>query len=76
MKIRTRSALIGTIASAASLAVLSIPTTAQAEPDFELGTPQANTTTMADEIRDLMKGNAFGYQFAIGGDAEEEDAGS
>lgn len=76
MKIRTRSALIGTIASAASLAVLSIPTTAQAEPDFELGTPQANTTTMADEIRDLMKGNAFGYQFAIAQDGllKQKDA--
>lgn len=76
MKIRTRSALIGTIASAASLAVLSVPTTAQAEPDLGLGTPQANTVTMADEIRELMKGNAFGYQFAIAQDGllEQQDA--
>ncbi len=62
---KIHSAIFGTLAAATAMAALSVPT-AQAEGG--IGIPQASTSTMADEIRHLMKGKAFGYQFAIAQD--------
>lgn len=68
MKIRTRSALLSTVALAAVATAVSVPGTAQAE--FGFTNTKASVGSMQASVISQMQGNAFGWQLAIAQDGE------